>query len=298
MSDESKSDVDLASGAAPDSGAAPERTQYIRHEEPGEGESDPSSPAVSAEQEAASGSTPLGPARTAVAVISSLVIACCAWSAIMYAQGADPIAIVSGSALRTVAEDASTSTSVAPTMSGEKDSAASADAGSAESASGQGNAQGAQGTQGAAGSSSGATQSSAQTIAEAAPEPTPVPESAPDPEPVGGVSSSDEAAPVPPNEITVSVTIDGSLAGAGGGTTTVTLERGATAYDALLACGVDVNARPTGYGMYVAGINGVAETPTTGWTYTVGGSMPGVACSVYTLGDGDSVVWTYVQVNR
>ena len=85
--------------------------------------------------------------------------------------------------------------------------------------------------------------------------------------------------------------------GAAGGSTTVTLERGATAYDALLASGVSVSARPTGFGMYVDAINGVAEKqagPTSGWVYTVNGGRVNVACSSFVMGDGDYLSWTYV----
>ena len=72
-----------------------------------------------------------------------------------------------------------------------------------------------------------------------------------------GGSPDSAPAPEESSQITVTVSIDASLVGAAGGSTTVTLERGATAYDALLASGVSVSARPTGFGMYVDAINGV-----------------------------------------
>lgn len=81
----------------------------------------------------------------------------------------------------------------------------------------------------------------------------------------------------------------------GGGT--FTFEKGATAYDALCACGLSVNASSTGYGVYVAGVGGVAEKEhgaNSGWMYSVNGTSPMVSCSSYQLSDGDSVSWFYV----
>lgn len=99
--------------------------------------------------------------------------------------------------------------------------------------------------------------------------------------------------------ITVSVTVDGSAAGAGSSSARVTVASGSSVYDALTACGVSVNAQPSAYGMYVSAIGGLAEKEhggMSGWIYTVNGSEPGVSCSSYTLSDGDAVVWRYVNV--
>lgn len=107
----------------------------------------------------------------------------------------------------------------------------------------------------------------------------------------GGVASQDL--------ITVSVTVDGSAAGAGSSSARVTVASGSSVYDALTACGVSVNAQPSAYGMYVSAIGGLAEKEhggMSGWIYTVNGSEPGVSCSSYTLSDGDAVVWRYVNV--
>ena len=72
------------------------------------------------------------------------------------------------------------------------------------------------------------------------------------------------------------------------------LPKGATAYDALAATGLSLE----GSSSYVSAINGLAEKMmggTSGWTYTVNGTMPMTAASNYTLHDGDTVRWTYVS---
>jgi len=95
------------------------------------------------------------------------------------------------------------------------------------------------------------------------------------------------------------VVVDGSAAGSGSGSATVTLNAGASVYDALVATGASVNARGSVYGMYVSAINGLAEKEhgaNSGWVYSVNGIEPNTACSNYVLADGDSVAWTYVNV--
>lgn len=105
----------------------------------------------------------------------------------------------------------------------------------------------------------------------------------------------------PAQTITVSVVVDASAAG--GGTlvsTSLTFEPGATVFDALRGTGLSVNARGTAYGTYVAAIGGYAEKEhggTSGWTYSVNGASPTVACDAYELSNGDVVRWTYVTSN-
>ena len=109
-----------------------------------------------------------------------------------------------------------------------------------------------------------------------------------------GASSSQQA-----DVITVTITVDGSAAGAGSSSATLALEPGATVYDALASCGVSFNAKATGYGMYVSSIAGLAEKDhgnMSGWMYSVNGVTAGVACSSYTLSDGDSIYWWYANV--
>lgn len=97
--------------------------------------------------------------------------------------------------------------------------------------------------------------------------------------------------------ITVSITVDGSAAGAGSSSATLTLPAGATAYDALLAAGIDVQAHYEArfYGMWVDAIGGLWQTgSSSGWTYQVNGSSPSMMSSLYVLSAGDSVIWKYV----
>lgn len=98
-------------------------------------------------------------------------------------------------------------------------------------------------------------------------------------------------------KIAVTVEID-ATAGEGEKTSSdVTLDEGATAYDALVAAADDVNASDSEYGMYVQGINGLASGDygeMSGWLYAVNGEDADVSCSEYTLADGDVVTWTYV----
>lgn len=93
----------------------------------------------------------------------------------------------------------------------------------------------------------------------------------------------------------VSVTssaVGGSVSGGG----SFSFKEGATAYDALCACGLSVSASSTAYGVYVAAIGGLAEKEhgaSSGWMYSVNGKTPMTSCSSYRLSDGDSVSWYY-----
>ena len=101
--------------------------------------------------------------------------------------------------------------------------------------------------------------------------------------------------------ITVSVTVDGSAAGAGASSATVSLAAGSSVYDALVKTGISISASGSPYGMYVSAIGGLAERqhgPMSGWIFSVNGVEPSVACSAYTLSAGDSIVWTYVNVEE
>ena len=101
--------------------------------------------------------------------------------------------------------------------------------------------------------------------------------------------------------LTVNVTVDGSAGGAGSGSATVSLPEGSTVYDALVATGVDVNARMTTFGMYVAGINGLSEKatingtnyPGSGWVYYVDGNFADRSSAAYHLADGMNIYWCF-----
>lgn len=111
-------------------------------------------------------------------------------------------------------------------------------------------------------------------------------------------SQSQAPAPAPANTVTVSVSVSSSAVGnpvAASGT--YTFDKGATAYDALCALGLSVNASNTSMGIYVAAIGGLAEKEhgaTSGWMYSVNGTAPNYSAGGYKLQDGDSVSWYYV----
>ncbi|MFR1640309.1 MAG: DUF4430 domain-containing protein, partial [Eggerthellaceae bacterium] len=117
----------------------------------------------------------------------------------------------------------------------------------------------------------------------AAPAPAPAPEPAP--------------APSAPSTVTVSVYIDSSRAASNGypsslGGGTVTLNQGASVYDALCATGASVG----GSSGYVSSIGGLAEFacgPGSGWLYFVNGSSPGYGCGSYILSGGENITWIY-----
>ncbi|MBM6675893.1 DUF4430 domain-containing protein [Olsenella uli] len=113
----------------------------------------------------------------------------------------------------------------------------------------------------------------------------------------GGDAASGDATQEQQATIAVTVEID-ATAGEGEKTSTeVDVPEGATAYDALVATGVDVNASDSEYGMYVQGIDGLAGGDfgdMSGWMFEVNGEMSDVSCSEATLADGDVVTWLYV----
>lgn len=114
----------------------------------------------------------------------------------------------------------------------------------------------------------------------------------------GNASAGNQGGSQQPGYVTVTVAVTSSAVGnpvSSGGT--FTFNEGATAYDALCALGLSVNAHGSSYGTYVAAIGGLAEKEhggTSGWMYSVNGVAPNTACSNYVLHNGDSVVWYYV----
>ena len=113
----------------------------------------------------------------------------------------------------------------------------------------------------------------------------------------GAQSGSSPAQSTQDAKVRVTVTIDARADGGSTSSYTVSLDSGATAYDALVATGAGVNARSTAMGIYVAAINGYAEKDQggeSGWKYAVNGSYPGYSAGSYTLSDGDAVTWVYV----
>lgn len=110
-------------------------------------------------------------------------------------------------------------------------------------------------------------------------------------------SSANQSDAEKPATVTVSVSVSSSAVGGPvSGGATVTFNQGASAYDALMACGLSVNASNSAYGVYVSAIGGLAEKEhgaSSGWMYSVNGTAPAVSCSSYILRDGDSVQWYY-----
>ncbi|MEG1517623.1 MAG: DUF4430 domain-containing protein [Raoultibacter sp.] len=113
-------------------------------------------------------------------------------------------------------------------------------------------------------------------------------------------ASEESAAPnqdAPQATITVSVSVSSSAAGgAVSGSAHPTFDKGATAYDALCATGLSVNATSSQYGIYVNAIGGLAEKEQgaqSGWLYSVNGVTPPFSCSNCILQDGDRVEWFY-----
>lgn len=112
---------------------------------------------------------------------------------------------------------------------------------------------------------------------------------------------AEQPSQTPSNRIAVSVSVSSSAVGgsvSGGGS--FTFNQGATAYDALCACGLSVNARGSQYGLYVSAIGGLAEKEhggKSGWVYSVNGVSPMTSCANYVLSNGDVVSWFYVTGN-
>ncbi|MEG2726362.1 MAG: DUF4430 domain-containing protein [Eggerthellaceae bacterium] len=122
----------------------------------------------------------------------------------------------------------------------------------------------------------------------------------------GGASTTPPATDpaTPPQQpaapATITVTVNVSSDAVGGGvyaSVRPTFNQGATAYDALCATGLSVNAANSQYGIYVSAIGGLAEKDhgaSSGWLYAINGSTPGTSCSASVLHDGDTVEWRYV----
>lgn len=114
-----------------------------------------------------------------------------------------------------------------------------------------------------------------------------------------GSASASLSAPARPATVTVSVTVDSSAAdGRVSGGANPTFEQGATVYDALMACGLSVNASSTPLGIYVNAIGGLAEKEypgESGWKYSVNGEVIMRSCDSVVLQDGDVVRWFYAR---
>ncbi len=96
--------------------------------------------------------------------------------------------------------------------------------------------------------------------------------------------------------ITVTISVDASRAGGEWPATMaameLTLEEGATVYDALVATGLALG----GSSSYISSIGGLAEFMCgsgSGWMYAVDGAFPNKSCGKYVLAGGESIQWIY-----
>lgn len=150
----------------------------------------------------------------------------------------------------------------------------------------------------ACGSTSSDTASDASSSEEVVEETTDTTDSTDTTDTTDDTDSTDDADSSDDQQAAVSVVVEIDASAAEGETLILgaELDEGATAYDALVEVADDVNASETDYGIYVQGINGLAEGDygsMSGWLYSVNGEMAEVGCSEYVLEDGDVVIWTY-----
>lgn len=225
----------------------------------------------------------LTPPRAIAATLAVALMAFCAWAMVQYVQGSNPLAFAGGTpeVLQTVAESDSSGSEIttdATTSTDQGTSAAPSDATATQTDASSESGTTVAGTGDASPSTGGSDASPAASADDSS-----------------VLTDTSRKA----STISVSVVVDGSAAGSGSGSATVTLDAGASVYDALVATGASVNARSSVYGTYVSAINGLAEKEhgaSSGWVYSVNGAEPNTACSNYVLADGDSVVWTYANV--
>lgn len=106
-------------------------------------------------------------------------------------------------------------------------------------------------------------------------------------------SSGSGSTQSPKRTIEINFSIDSSKAdGSVSYSAVMTLDKGATVYDALAASGISHSGDS-----YITAIGGLSEKQfggQSGWKYYVNGSAPNKSCVDYTLQDGDRVQWSYV----
>ena len=224
-------------------------------------------------------------AGVGIAVCLVIVVACLGfvrpgadggWSvAWLFQTTEESVQAAGSSSAATTAEELATDAGTADASEADGAAAQQTDGASAQDTSSASSQQGNSSNQGAAsGGNSPSSQGGASTS---------------NPGAAGGAESS--------QTVTISVSIDSSQVGSPvSASGTYTFERGATAYDALCALGVSVNASTSQFGVYVMSIGGLAEKEhggTSGWIYQVNGAQPATSASNYVLSDGDVVRWVY-----
>ena len=169
--------------------------------------------------------------------------------------------------------DGSSSNSDSGSSSSDSGSSASADSGSSSGSSGS--------SFSSSGSSSGGSSSASSSSSSSS----------------NSSSNSGSSSSVDDSKITVQVSINPNGHGGTSYSGSVTLDKGASVYDALRATGVSVNASDTQYGVYVRAIGGLAEKSAggeSGWKYAVNGAEPACSCSVYKLNSNATIKWKFV----
>ena len=113
-------------------------------------------------------------------------------------------------------------------------------------------------------------------------------------------SPADKASDASAQQASISVKVVGDSSNVEGAPVSyndsVTLDEGATAYDALMATGLSVNVTESSFGSFVSAVEGLAggdHGDMSGWMYEVNDVEAQVAASEYVLSEGDSVRWYY-----
>ncbi|NLJ71160.1 MAG: DUF4430 domain-containing protein [Clostridiaceae bacterium] len=94
------------------------------------------------------------------------------------------------------------------------------------------------------------------------------------------------------NEIAQAISSDGWILGA----TVYEMPKNSTVYDLLMATGLVIGSTTSSFGVYINSIQSLAEFAvggSSGWIYTVNGSMPSVGVDSYILQPGDIVHFSY-----
>ncbi|MBQ7399260.1 MAG: S-layer homology domain-containing protein [Clostridia bacterium] len=76
------------------------------------------------------------------------------------------------------------------------------------------------------------------------------------------------------------------------------VKKGTTAFELLEKTGLDIDVSRSVYGMYVSGIEDLAEFDEgegSGWMYRVNRKFPSISSSMYALSKGDYVEWLYTR---
>ena len=226
-----------------------------------------------------------GPSRSALLAVAAACACACAlfgWAAWSYASAPAPAGDAPAASAGAAPDDAAATGDAAATPA--DDAGTDAPAGDARPGAG---------APAPDGGDDGLVYGGGTTSAPGAPGPSAGHDDAP------AAQGSPEApqAPAPDDgRIRVTVLLDASAAGGPSRSVSVTLGRGATAYDALVATGAAVGARPSPFGTYVTSVDGLAAGERggeSGWKYSVDGAVPNVACSSFSLSDGQSVRWYY-----